>query len=58
MKNDNQMIILKGMVFKQSFDCNFSLEKNELKNINHSIYDMIFTQLDVNYNIFRNLVSF
>jgi hypothetical protein len=44
-ENDNQMIILKKMISKQSFDCHFSLEKSELKNINHSIYDMTFTKL-------------
>jgi hypothetical protein len=48
MKNDNQMIILKKMVFKQSFDCHFSLEKSELKNINHSVcYG--FYETDGNY---------
>jgi len=45
MKNDNQMIILKQMLFKQSFDCHFSLEKSELKNIKHSVYVMTFTKL-------------
>jgi hypothetical protein len=51
MKNDNQMIILKEMVLKESFDCNFSLEKNELKNINHSIYDITFMKLMAIINI-------
>jgi hypothetical protein len=39
------MIILKEMVFEQSFDCHLSSEKNELKNIYHSKYDMTFTKL-------------
>ncbi len=58
MKNDNQMIILKGMIFKQSFDCHFSLEKNELKNIDHSIYVMIFTKLMSIMKILRILSHF
>jgi hypothetical protein len=44
-ENDNQMIILKEIILKESFDCHFSLEKNELKNINHNINDMNFTKL-------------
>jgi hypothetical protein len=44
-ENDNQMINLKEMISKQSFNCHFSLEKNEFKNINDSIYDMTFTKL-------------